>query len=88
VRFQFLEGKRIVHLSCHPILHTVTEDTLLSWIVGTLVEEAGLEVLVEGVAEGVGDTNDLVADVDAVVAVDAADLVEGYDVGAVDTHEA
>ena len=74
-------------MSHQPALRTVTEDTLLCWIVGTLVEETGLEVLVEGVAEGVGDADNLVADVDAIVTVDAADLVEGHDVGTVDTHE-
>ena len=43
--------------------------------------------MVEGVFEGIGDADDFIADVDAVVAVDTADLVEGYDIGTVNAHE-
>ena len=49
--------------------------------------EFRLEVLVEGVLECLRDADDLVANVDTVVAIHAADLVQGNDIGAMHAHE-
>ena len=47
-----------------------------------------LQESAEGFPVGIGDADDLVANIDTVVAIDGPDLVEGDDVGAVDAHEA
>jgi hypothetical protein len=49
--------------------------------------EFGVEVLLEGREIGLGNVDNLLADIDAVVAVHLADLVEADDKGTMNTHK-
>ena len=57
------------------------------FIIGLRPRKLRIQIIEECFAISIGDADDFVADIDAVVAVDASDFLKGHDIGAVDAHE-